>query len=208
MIPEPRVYKFGNYWQTYEVDGAKTPLDWFIIDETEDAYLLITRYSVDANIFNPNDTFTTWENSAMREFLNTYFYDECFSEEEKAQILLTNVEPHINPDHPQVDQGPETKDYVFLLSTEEAEIYFLNNEARVALPTEFAQIGHEREFGVKWAGAFSDPITGATCWRLRTMGWDNFHACAVLEDGFIALHGDILHAPHYAVRPCIWVKKL
>ena len=82
----PKVYEFGNYWQTYELDGEKSPVEWIILDETEDAYLLITRYSVDANIFGPNDVFTTWETSAMRSFLNSYFYDECFSEEEKDNI--------------------------------------------------------------------------------------------------------------------------
>ena len=206
--PQPIVYEFGNYWQTYEVDGEKSPLEWFILDETEEAILLITRYSVDASIYNPNDLFTTWENSTAREFLNTYFYDECFSEEEKARILLTKVEPHINIEHPDVGQGVATEDYVFLLSAEEANRYFEDDDARIAAPTPFAQLGHVREFGKYWAGAYTDPSTGACCWRLRTAGWDNYHVCAVLEDGFIALHGDILHSPHYAVRPCVWVKKL
>lgn len=204
---EPKTYTFGNYWQTYEIDGEKSPLEWIILDESDDAYLLITKYSVDASIVNPNDFYTTWENSETRNFVNTYFYDECFTEEEKARIKLTIVEPHINPEHPAVSQGIATYDYVFLLSAEEASKYFDTNKDRIAYATDFAKIGHAREFGKLWAGAYTSPKTGATCWRLRTMGWDNCHACMVLEDGYIALHGDILHAPHYAVRPCIWVLK-
>jgi hypothetical protein len=189
------------------LDGEKSPVEWIILDETDDAYLLITKYSMDASVFNQNDVFTTWENSIMRQFLNTYFYNECFSEEEKERILLTTVKPHINTDHVNVKQGIETKDYVFLLSAQEALQYFETNADRIAYATPFATIGHIREFGKYWSGAHTSPITGATCWRLRTMGWDNYHTCAVLEDGFVALHGDILYAPHYAVRPCIWVRK-
>lgn len=199
-------YIFGNYWQTYELDGEKTPLEWLILDETENTYLLITKYSVDANIFNGNDAFTTWENSIMRQFLNTYFYDECFTEEEKERILLTTVEPDVNDEYKEVQQGPITKDYVFLLSAREALQYFTTNDSRVAYATSFAIIGHARILGDKWAGAYINP-TGATCWRLRTMGMDNYHACAVYENGTISMSGDILYAPHYAVRPCIWIRK-
>ena len=204
---EAESYTFGNYWQTFDVEGAKTPVEWLIIDESDDAYLLISKYSLDASVFNLNDKYTTWENSIVREFLNGYFYDECFSAEEKERIRLTLVEPHINTDHPKINQGNPTWDNVFLLSAAEADKYFNNNNERIAIATGFAQLGHAREFGKYWQGAYTVPETRATCWRLRTMGWDNYHACVVLEDGFIALHGDILYSPHYAVRPCIWVLK-
>ena len=204
---EQETYSFGNYWQTYELDGEKSPVEWIILDETDNAYLLITKYSVDANIFNYNDAYTTWSNSNMRQFLNSYFYNECFSEEEKERILLTTVEPDINAEYKTVEQGRATKDYVFLLSVREAEQYFISDSARIAYATPFATIGHARIIGDKWAGAYTSPVTGATCWRLRTMGIDNYHVCAVCENGSIHIGGDILFAPHYAVRPCIWIRK-
>lgn len=204
---EQETYSFGNYWQTYELDGEKSPLEWLILDETDDAYLLITKYSIDANIFNHNNAYTTWSNSAMRKFLNSYFYNECFSEEEKERILLTTVKPDVNDEYKKVPQGSATKDYVFLLSAREAIQYFATNDSRIAYATPFATIGHARIIGNKWAGAYTSFATGATCWRLRTMGMDNYHACTVHENGTISMGGDILFAPHYAVRPCIWIRK-
>ena len=204
---QPAEIEFGSYWQTYEVDGEKEPLTWLIIDETEDAYLLITKYSVDANVFGLNDNYTTWENSLMREFLSTYFYQEAFSEQEKASILLTLVNPDTNLYFPKTNQGKSTKDYVFLLSLSEVEHYFPEEEQRIVTATDFARIGHWRTFGKYWRGAYTDPDTGATSWRLRTMGEDNFHVCSVREWGEFSYGGDILYAPHYAVRPCIWIKK-
>ena len=81
------------------------------------------------------------------------------------------------------------------------------NPLAIAFATSFAKIGHARIIGNRWAGAYTSPLTGATCWRLRTMGIDNYHACAVRENGSISMGGDILFAPHYAVRPCIWIRK-
>lgn len=193
---------FGNYWQSYEIDGAKTPIEWIILDETEDAYLLITKYSLDANIFNYTQ-YTTWKNSQARKFLNTYFYQNAFSDEERSSILLTRIITPQNPAYPKTKQGPITQDYVFLLSVQEAAKYLEN---RVALATDFARLGHARVIGDKWAGAHTSSY-GATCWYLRTMGKDNFHVAHVETNGFIAYAGDILFAPHYAIRPCIWIKK-
>lgn len=199
--------KFGNYWQTYEVDGVKTPLEWFILDKTDDAYLLITKYSVDANIYNHNRIYTTWKNSAVRQFLNSYFYNEAFSDKEKALILSTTIMPDTNPVYKKINQGQITTDNVFILSVTEAEYYFSNNNKRIATATPFAKLGHARMFGDKWAGAYISPSTGATCWRLRTMGIDNYHVCNVRANGTISYDGDILYSPHYALRPCIWIKK-
>ena len=138
---------FGSYWQTYEIDGKKTPIEWIILDETEDAYLLISKYSLDASIFNSNRDYTTWENSYMREFLNSYFYKNAFSTKEKKRLILTTVQPHINPEYPYINQGQTTQDYIFLLSVEEVLNYLPVSNDRIAFATSFAKIGHARIIG-------------------------------------------------------------
>lgn len=202
-IAKSETYVFGAYWQTFEPDGIKSPIEWYILDETQTSLLLISKYSLDANIFNHTE-YTTWENSQMRQFLNTYFYDNAFCEAEKARIILSPIETLPNTVYASTDQGPRTQDFVFLLSVQEVEKYFF---PRVALATGFARLGHKRIIGDKWAGAYTSPVTGATCWRLRTMGIDNLHVTNVREDGTISYSGDVLFAPHYAIRPCIWIKK-
>ena len=193
--------EFGFYWQKNRTD--KTPLEWIVLDETEDTYLLITKYSIDASIFAHNNDYTTWENSLVRGFLNNYFYNNAFSKEEKEQIILTTVAADKNPQHKNINQGKNTQDYVFLLSILEAEKYFNSNNERIATPTNYAKIGANP---YNWSGVATSAF-GATCWRLRTMGYDNYHSCSVRFNGSISYEGDILYSPHYAIRPCIWIQK-
>ena len=192
---------FGAYWQRNRTE--KIPLEWIVLDETDDAYLLITKYSIDASIFAHNHDYTTWANSLVRKILNKEFYDNAFSEDEKAQIVLTKVMADLNPQYKQINQGKNAYDYVFLLSILEAEKYFKSNNERIATATEYAKMGADP---IKWVGAYTSPF-GATCWRLRTMGINNYSSCSVRANGSISYEGDILYSPHYAIRPCIWIRK-
>ena len=193
--------KFGSYWQ--KNDEVKTPLEWIVLDETEDAYLLITKYSIDAHIFAHNMDYTTWENSVVRTFLNKEFYNNAFSKEEKERIILTTVTADKNPQYKNINQGKNTKDNVFLLSIQEVEKYFYSNNECIATPTNYAKMGANP---YNWSGVATSAF-GVTCWRLRTMGYDNYHSCSVRFNGSISYEGDILYSPHYAIRPCIWIQK-
>lgn len=201
FVSKGETVKFGSYWQMNR--EVKTPLEWIILNETENSYLLITKYSIDASIFAHNKDYTTWENSVVREFLNNNFYNHAFSEEEKERIILTTVTADKNPQHKNVNQGKDTKDYVFLLSITEAEKYFNLDKERIATSTNYAKMGANPEH---WSGVAVSNF-GATCWRLRTMGFDNYHSCSVRFNGSISYEGDILYSPHYAIRPCIWIQK-
>ena len=131
------------------------------------------------------------------------FYDNAFSSEEKEQIILTTVTADKNPQYKNIRQGKNTQDYVFLLSIKEAEKYFYSNNERIATSTNYAKIGANL---YNWSGVATSAF-GATCWRLRTMGYDNYHSCSVRFNGSISYEGDILYSPHYAIRPCIWIQK-
>jgi hypothetical protein len=80
---------FGNYFQ--KSNKLKTPLIWELIEETEDYYLLQTRFIIDQMIFD--NTKNLFENSLLRKWLNTDFIDEAFSQDEKKFLL-----PHFNND--------------------------------------------------------------------------------------------------------------
>ncbi len=112
---EDRIH-FGKYrWQVPKAAEDKT---WII---TEDILELRWYHNAFAD--------TTWADCAVRHYLNTEFYG-IFSQDDKAQIVpVTNA----NPDHPwfKTKGGKNTINNVFLLSLEEACIYFGDSKARL-----------------------------------------------------------------------------
>ena len=114
--------KFGNYPQTS--NGGVQPIEWQVLSKENNRMLVISRYGLDCKIFDSDSN--KWANSEIRKWLNGDFYNKAFTEQEKKSINLYNLS----------DVG--TTDNVFLLSKEEAEKYFSNNESRKCKATEYA----------------------------------------------------------------------
>ena len=97
-----------------------------------------------------------------------------------------------NKDHPQygTEGGEDTEDRIFLLSLEEAEMYFEDDEDRRAFPTEYAIA---RNVWVR-------EKTG-TVWWLRSPGSISNIAAEVGTDG--ALIGYYVNYSGFAVRPAL-----
>lgn len=143
---------FGNYYQS-DINGKlKDPIKWRVLSiDGTDAFLLADK-ALDQMAFcqgtvtNPvpdkwgnveKDIMTdtlTWENCALRSFLNGYdgkqnvteldytddnFLDIAFTKEEQTGILTTTVTADKNPDK-NSPQGNDTKDKIYLLSVKEA----------------------------------------------------------------------------------------
>ena len=114
--------KFGSYPQT--VDGQVQPIEWQVLSKENNKMLVISKYGLDAKRFDNSSN--VWKNSKIRQWLNDYFYNNAFSEQEKKYIKSSNLS----------DVG--TTDNVFLLSKEEAEKYFADDEARKCKITDYA----------------------------------------------------------------------
>ncbi len=119
-------------------DTSKGPVEvtWNVLDETEDALLLFADQLMGAYRFSPaGDESVTWATSEVREYINgDDFINEYFNPWERGKILLSHIST-CGGSAPQweVDPGPETDDYLFLLDREEVEKYF-PNEADRAIP--------------------------------------------------------------------------
>ena len=140
---------FGNYWQeklnsNHTVDGYlvpseednKSPIKWRVLKKNEDGTAIVmTDKIIESRPFNIKEGAVTWEESTLRNWLNTYFYDEAFSEEEKEAIKLstvTNEDPGAN----------DTEDYIYLLSESEIrdESFSLSEDMdRKVVATEYAE---------------------------------------------------------------------
>ncbi len=111
------------------VTFGKENREWIVLDKETEKVLLLTKESIGERTYNDEHVDITWEDCTLRKWLNEDFYNDSFTEAEKNQICETTVK---NDDNPKwgTEGGNDTTDKIFLLSIEEAEKYFENDEAR------------------------------------------------------------------------------
>ncbi len=173
------IVTFGNYWQEdTNGDGVadkyddKTPINWIVLKKYDDGTAFVMSEKVlDYQMYSElNYGNVTWETSYIRGWLNNTFYNDAFSVNEKKAIKLSDVkndytkELHYKKNKTTIiSGGNNTKDYIYLLSSDEATD---------------PQYGFEKEWLVKDplrnAGA-TDYANGidsyASCWWwLRSIG--------------------------------------
>lgn len=207
---EAKSFFLGSY--PYEADGRSRPVEWIVIREMPDGKMLAaSKYAIDAMDFNdgPNAQIT-WENSALRRWLNGYFLHAAFTKEEKNRLAKMPLLPADNAAY-KVSGGSPTKDKVFLLSAEEAEKFFASGKERIIYPTPYTA---------------SKPVikseNGAVNWWLRTVGRkddddpEEPRLCTntgcmarVTFNGRIHIYGTMIYSSSnalYGIRPAIMLE--
>lgn len=164
--------EFGSY--PFEADGTERPIEWRILERySDDTALLISKYCLAARRFD--STSNDWEQSEIRQWLNNEFYNATFKDEDKNAII----------------KNREAGCKVFLLSVEEANKYFKNNEDRIAYPTPCAIV----------RGAYINDNYGGSCWWwLRSPGTFQNYAAYVDDDGYVDSGGLDVDDDSRAVR--------
>lgn len=177
-----RYRKAGKYYYVFD------DIRWRVLERKDGKALLITDRILDAIIFSPkNEVISDWENSFIREWLNDYFYNAAFTEEEKKAIIESTIET----------SGVETKDKVFLLSTEDVtnrNLYFTNDSERISKQTVYA---------VRRGAQTGDESAGR--WWLRTPGTRENTVQVVRANGSLAENSYTVMSNDCGVRPAIWV---
>ncbi len=125
------IITFGAYEQDGNWDNGKEPIEWIILSNDDSEIYIVSRYVLLAGVINPFEKGknVTWENCSLREYLNSEFINESFSDEEAAVISETELS----------DAG--TADRVFLLAEDDVKLndaIFLRDMDRRCSPTEFA----------------------------------------------------------------------
>ena len=146
-------------------------------------------------LFRSDIESVTWAECTLRKWLNGKFYDTAFNEEEKGLIALTKVKNADNPEYG-TEGGEDTEDHVFLLSLEEAERYFEDDEDRRAFPTEYAIAKH----------AYVNSGLGTVWWWLRSPGINSDYAAGVYSAGSLNSNGNCVYDSRNAVRPALRLK--
>ena len=144
----------------------------------------------------PEDT--TWENCTLRTWLNNDFYENAFTDTERAKIAITTVQDDKDPKK-DTDPSIATKDKIFLLSITEAEKYFNSADTRACMPTEYA-VGQGTSKWIKHEN-------GACYWWLRSPGSFSHSAVIVCDDGSLYYSGASVKNNYdgVGVRPALWV---
>lgn len=94
--------------------------------------MLVAQYSVCSREYAPQKPFVSWEDSSIRKWLNSSFYDDTFTNIEKKAILVTDVDNSTSQATGAKDTtnkwkakgGNKTQDRIYLLSYIEAKKYF------------------------------------------------------------------------------------
>lgn len=173
-------------------------IEWIVLDNNENGVFLVTKYAVEASLLDTRNEHTgsiTWENCTTRNWLNEDFYDSVFTPEEKEIIQVTHV---VTPDNPAFGTpgGNDTDDRLFLLSDEEANLYFATQDLRRALPSERAVNN----------GVIIDD-NGSYCnWWLRTPGSTDGVSNAFVDGyGTVIEVGNCSTTETYGIRPAMWL---
>ena len=173
----------GRYEQSNA--GRTDPIQWQVLAKTDDRMLVISRYGLETRPYHNTDQDITWADSDLRAWLNGTFYDTAFTTDEKARIIeVVNQNPDYN-----------TKDKVFLLSLDEAQKYFKNDDARECQPT----------YHAKQNGAYEGVRNHSTHWWLRSPGYTGNTAAVILWDGAVHSTGLKVTGDTVTVRPAMWV---
>jgi hypothetical protein len=155
--------------------------DWIVLEERDGSSLLLMKNVLEERVYNTVLEPTSWEKCSLRAWLNGSFFQKL-PEDARARVAETKVINSGNADA-NMKSGDKTDDKVFLLSLDEAKLYFVSDAARVALYK-----GH-----TAW-------------WWLRTPGLEGIAAATVGSDGAIGTAGSGVNYQNRGVRPALWAR--
>lgn len=196
---------FGAFEQDGPGSDGREPIVWLVADKKDSKALLVSRYVLDILPFNEKYAVADWEHSTIRAWLAHYFFNEAFNSREKARIVLTESS-NLSEDAGINSSQRPTRDFVFLLSAEEAKRYLNDLDHMKSAPTPDAS--QDSGIGKSACGAECDTSEGLKSlpWWTRTRGaWSK--SCAAIDaDGSINKKGYmVMTADEIGVRPAIWV---
>ena len=185
-------------------------IEWIVLDEKDGAKLLLSRYNLDTGSYHTDYVPVTWETSYLREWMNTWFYDEAFSDEEKKRIRTTKLKNEDNSYG--TPGGNDTEDNVFSLSYAELNQYFSTGTDENGDPVYDAErmrttcIEDLRPQYFYEGDEVPAEIEDPDYFWLRTPGSiQESYAMCIWPDGYVSTTGDAVFRTR-GYRPAIWVK--
>ena len=231
MNAEDAVTASENREQHYRWDDPgewhyflKEPVRWRVLSVEDDQVLLLADRLLDCRPFHEEEEGVTWERSTIRSWLNGYgadenaagmdfseenFYDQAFDDAEKEAILAADCVTPDNLDYG-TDSGPDTEDYVFLLSNEEVyadpvsgEYGFYAGRGYDDPAKRFTSTMYAKCRGAWWSPV--DDYRGNSFWFMRTSGYTPYNVTYICDFGYVYSRGTTVTCDDAGILPAIRV---
>lgn len=221
-------YDWNGSYETYHYFKYE-PIKWRVLNRNGNDAFLLADVALDAQKYNVDDEYITWETSSIRSWLNGYeasvnkseidysrknFINSAFTSIQKNAIKTTSVVNNNNIKYGTTG-GNDTSDKVFLLS--ESEVYntdaatgygFIkedtSDEARTSHCSTYAwAMGIEKVVALD-SQAKIKKYNGNIKWWLRSPGIGSDYAAAVSYFDYVDEHGEPVQINCYGgVRPAL-----
>lgn len=187
-----RTIHFGEFYkaETYE----KEKIEWLVLNEDEEKLFVVSKKAILSRRFDKNGR--KWNDSEIRQWLNTDFINEAFSHYEQPSIIKTDVTTTFVTEEPCAGYecaDIHTQDKIFLLSAEEVERYFPEKVSRIQEKSDLASYTLEED------------RKHTNAWWLRNTGGFSGAALLVLEDGNFC--GDASTQNIEGIHPAMYISR-
>ncbi len=155
---------FGSYEQDGDLTNGPEPIEWYAIEGKGNSMLLLSKYVLDWQYYDKNSMQTPYKQSSLCKWLKESFYEQAFTDAEKAAI------------HADRREGYYDGEAVFLHPCREEEEHFqgggtLQNlfdrmQNKYRLDTMDFYYAFPTQYCAK-QGAYIHPSTGACTWWIR-----------------------------------------
>jgi len=202
---------FGTYEQDNVTSNGAEAIEWYVLDRKGDELLLLSKYCLDAQPYNVEYSFLSWEACTLRSWLNNEFYNTAFNSEEQKYIKLSSL---VTADNSQygTEGGADTEDKVFVLSLEELNELFSYACSRILKYTTWEYDDSRIPARVTaYAAAQGASVSnygendGSGLWWIRTMGKSKDRAMDVTYLAQAISRGDYVNLESNSVRPALWL---
>lgn len=189
-----------NYMDTTITFGNH---EWQVLDSKDDRALIIKREILELRWYHEEFVDVTWAACALRNYLNSEFYN-TFSADEQARIITVK---NSNPDNPWFEKsrgGSDTIDSIFLLSIDEVCKYF-GDSSELLHSKGKQKWSIEDENNDKRQAKYDDNFHW---WRLRSPGFYNRTSASVGVNGNVYVRGNGVYGRPRdggGVRPALWL---
>lgn len=199
----------GRYEQDNDLDNGPEAIQWRVLDKKDGKLLIISDKALDYISYSyewDQVEKSVWATSCSRGWLNNYFMQTAFTPAEQARISLSDIHTDPSPGFDN-DPGPDTQDYVFLLSAQETEQYFPTAESRRVLLSDYVHPHNKIRINRQGWGTNATRIHGD--WGLRSPNKYGTFAYILDYQTIYWTAGDIWYDGggfEGDVRPAMWIE--
>lgn len=178
-------------WGHFDTDRrpGRERLEWIVIKKDGNEICLVTKQGIDGYWYNQKHEAVSWENSDIRQLLNSDEYYDMFSNFEMDAIIEKNG------------------DLVSLLTTDEAMEAFKDDADRELDITDEAELKGTNINTLSKVDKWDMKGYRSSWWWLRRPGNEaDVYAPVVTVNGEVAEHEKEVNRTGGAIRPVIWIE--